>query len=304
MILGIHQSNHFVYEGESRNTGIPINPLPLISQVGFGHHFEEIKLELKTSTRFSDFKYIFREDSYDPVSRTRRGRIYKASTTKPESWSIIPHPGHLARKDQLTGEGQLQMQSLYSFYNFLLSSLYQTNKEIRNLSVLIGAGDVFTKWTIISNEVGFNGQEIVTLKATNTLDIIPDIDYEKIDISERNTINEKIDKFLDVSYSASIESIVDRAGEACLAIITAMLRSSNSELKGLTLDSAIKKLSSDGKFSERKMLMTAAELLRLLHSRGKLSFQDKYNTRALNYHDAQMAIDCLSIIVFEFDLAK
>ena len=304
MILGIHESNRLVYEWDSLNAGIAITPLPLISQISFGHNFDEVKLSLATSHHCFEYQYIFREDSYDPVSRTRRGRIYKASTTKPENWSIIPHPAHLYRKIDLTGEGQLQMQRMYTFYNFSFSQVLSKISGARNLTALIGIRDVFTKWVIISNEIGFNGQEMVTLKATNTMDIIPEIDMSKIHVDEHSTINEKIDKFLDVAYHSSVESIVDRAGEVCLALLLAAVRIKDVDLRGLTLDLAIKKLGSDSRYSDKKMLMTSAELLRLLHSRGKLSFQDKYKTRSLNYHDAQTAIDCLSTVIYELELAK
>lgn len=303
MILGIHESNRLVYEGDSFSNGYPLSPLPLISQVSFHADIEKAKLGLKESSYFYDYDFIFREDSYDPVSRSRRGRIYKASNSKPETWSIIPHGSHLVRRTALTAEGQLQGQRLFAFHNVTLRSIFKDHREIKSLNFLIGIRPAFTKWAIVNYEVAFNGEEIVTLRSVNTLDVIPDLDYGKIDPSEHSVVRGTVDKFLEVVYSASAESIIDRAGEVCISLIHAVLRVSNPETKGLSLDSAIKLMKDSEQFSERKMLLSAMELLRLFHSRGKLTFQDRHKTRSVNYYDSQAAIDCLSTVIFELDLA-
>lgn len=302
MILGVHEATRLVYEGDSTSCGYPVNPLPLISQIGLGNTFEEAFGALK-STSVHEYDLIFREDSYDPVSRTRRGRIYKASNRKPEQWVVIPHPAHPVRSMELTAEKQLQGQRMFSFYNQRIRSLREGSIDFRKIHLLLGFQDGYTKWSIASTEIAFNGQEIITLKAINTMDIIPDINYQKIPSDDQSKVRESVEKLLDVSYTSNVESIVDRACEVCLTVLLAVIRGKSPEIKGLTLDLAIKKLSSDPEFSERRMMLTAADLLRLLHSRGKVSFQDKYNTRSLNYHDAQTAIDCLSSVIFELELA-
>ncbi|MGE3607978.1 MAG: hypothetical protein AB7I27_00220 [Bacteriovoracaceae bacterium] len=302
MILGVHEATRLVYEGDSLSCGYPVNPLPLISQVGLGNTFEEAFAALK-STSFHEFSLIFREDSYDPVSRTRRGRIYKAPGQKPEQWVVIPHPAHPVRSMELTAEKQLQGQRMFSFYNQRVRSLVKDSVDLRKLHLLLGFQDGYTKWAIVSTEIAFNGQEIVTLKAINTMDVVPDINFQKILPDEQARVKDSVEKLLEVSYKSNVESIVDRACEACLSVLLAVIRGRSPEVRGLTLDLAIKRMASDPNFSDRKMMLTAADLLRLLHSRGKVSFQDKYNTRSLNYHDAQTALDCLSTVVFELDLA-
>jgi hypothetical protein len=302
MFLGFHESTNLIYEGFSTSVGIAPDPQPPCAQIGFAESIEKAK-ETLVGTRTYDFNYIFREDSSDFITRLRKGRIYKATETRPENWCLIPHKAQLHNKMQLTQHGQLQGQRLFTFKNFSLRH-HLSSKRFQDQVVLIGTKEIFTKWIIVGIEPSHSGEEIVTLRAQNSNDVIPSINFNKIRKEDRSIVTEKYEKFLDVVYTSSVESIVDRACEACLAIILSKLRESNPDIKGLTLDKALEASTKDEKLSKRKILQTAADLLKLLHSRGKQSFQEQHNTRSLNYHDAQAAVECLSIVINELELAN
>lgn len=302
MILGIHESTRLIYEGDTTSNGWCVDPRPFISQISFSHNYEKALENLTHSVWAQDYKYVFREDSFEPVSRTRRGRIYKESNSKPEIWSIIPHPQQLASRGSITAEGQLQGQRLHTFHEFRLRNDYKTPKELAALNILVGIKDSFTRWTIVSVEPVMNGQEIVTLKAANSLGIVTDIDFSKIDAEDRAIVKEKYDKFLDAVPLAGPDSIVDRAGEACSALLHASLKKRHQNLTNPTLNILIEKAKEDSEFKERKLLLAASELLRLLHSRGKFSFQAKHGTRSLIHSDAQAAIESFSIVINELGL--
>lgn len=300
MYLGFHESTNLIYEGLFTSMGIAPEPQPSCSQIGFAESLELAKNELIGSKPL-DFNFIFREDSFDFISRLRKGRIYKVTESRPENWCLIPHKAQLHSRMELTQYGQLQQQRLHTFKSYSIATHFHS-KRLQEQTVLIGTKDLFTKWSIVGVEPSHSGEEIITLRSQSSNDVIPNINFKKIRDEDRSNVEEKYDKFLDVVYTSSVESIVDRACEACLAILISKLRESNSEVRGLTLDKVLEAANNDEKLSKRKILKTAAELLKLLHSRGKQSFQEQHNTRSLNYHDAQAAVECLSIVIHELDL--
>lgn len=301
MLIGIHEVTKAIYQGQTKANGHYITPQPMLSQMSFGKDFDVVKNSLTPNPAPDEYSFIFREDSFDPTSQIRRGRVYSASTTKPEEWSILPHESQLVKKSQLTGTGQLQQQRLTTFNSYSLRRFLVEN-NCTKLTILMGLKDSFTKWKLVNIETNYIGEELITLRATSSLGVIPDIDYSHFDAEEKFPIRERVNKLIDVLYTGSVESIVDRAGEACLAILQALIRKTIPTSKGLTLHTALEKMDEIQGLKNRKILKTACELLKFLHSRGKASFQDQHGTRSLNQSDSQAAIECFSIVIYELGI--
>ena len=89
MYLGIEQHTGLIYEGTG-NPDIPVVPMPSVVHA----KFIEQPADWKSLPRPSEtFGLVFREDSFDAVSRTRRGRLYqKKEGAQPEQHTVSAHP--------------------------------------------------------------------------------------------------------------------------------------------------------------------------------------------------------------------
>src|SRR5687767_14798624 len=94
--IGIHESEYLVYEGHIGEMGygravLPspvLTPAWIISKKGDVVDLPESATWLHT--------VIFREDSFDPVTRIRRGRLFKRADgqAQPFKWQIQAHPAY------------------------------------------------------------------------------------------------------------------------------------------------------------------------------------------------------------------
>jgi len=86
--IGIEKNQGLVYEGSS-NYGRAVWPTPVVTPAKFVFPSEE---DIKAESSSNVFGYRFREDSFDPISRVRRGRFYLANQSQPKEWYVQPHP--------------------------------------------------------------------------------------------------------------------------------------------------------------------------------------------------------------------
>lgn len=91
MHLGIDNNSGLVYEGWG-NPGLPAIPTPHITLAKLIKHPEDWS-SLPLSFDQSSLGWIFREDTFDAVTRTRRGRLYfHPGGGQPTLTSVTPHP--------------------------------------------------------------------------------------------------------------------------------------------------------------------------------------------------------------------
>lgn len=112
----MHICNHtgLVYEGLN-GPNVPSVPTPSITQV------RPIESELDWTDLprglWSDpLRWVFREDSFDPVAKMRRGRLYEpyAGQSQPVSQSVAPHPYEDPMMRSVGAGGQV-VKTRYSF---------------------------------------------------------------------------------------------------------------------------------------------------------------------------------------------
>lgn len=77
MILGIDDTNGLVYQSVGSVPDRPVLPIPMVSQARLIKDRSGWS-NLPSRYRGDPHSWLFREDGFDPVTRTRRGRIYHA----------------------------------------------------------------------------------------------------------------------------------------------------------------------------------------------------------------------------------
>lgn len=245
-------------------------------------------------------KVVFREDSYDPTTRIRRGRFYKESQRKVEIPSDTmqhkpyPRPVEFTRLD---GVRVFEFQSTYEQNNDLNSDLIKS----RNYDVLIGQSPAETRWTVVDAECLDDGTTLFTLKSLSSFGLLPTL---KTKDSEIISCTEKV---IDAMLKFTPVSIVDVCRESTRIILANKYE--NRISRGKDLGEIIRNL--DGKHDNGKLMMvlSAAKIINRFHPRGKTAEQEKQATkeillRSITDEDAILTVQLFGFLLRELDYAK
>src|ERR1700736_1807658 len=84
----LSEQSGLVYEG-IEGPVLPVVPRPTVTQATLIKR-EEGWNDLPTGIAHSPTFWVFREDTFDPVTRTRRGRLYQPEPTQPGPYRVMP----------------------------------------------------------------------------------------------------------------------------------------------------------------------------------------------------------------------
>lgn len=240
---------------------------------------------------------VFREDSFDPVTRIRRGRFYESSGgLRPSQEYPLPHPIYGTR-----GSGPAPAPDGRSERWLFVFDQYQTGACGK--TVMVGSTD--SLWRILGAERITTGEYLVTLKARHALGVLPELKPDAVPDVGRGKVVETYEKLVDSAYRETPGSIVDRARDVtqwCLAIWTTR-KYDDKALQNEDLGSLIKKIEQkhqNQKKGKPEVVVSAAHIIARLHSRGKPNEQERYSTRPLMETDAEFALAAVGLLLREF----
>jgi len=293
--LAIDETDNLIYEGQYRY-GRVLWPTPIISPSTFVSGGANNTQYPKRRDLFS-YKFIFREDGYDPVSRTRRGRFYKINDQPKIEWFVIPYNA-LSNGVAATSADQ-QKKVLYTFGPVNISNIIE-RPNLNKTMVYLGTEDQFSIWSIINLESIATGEDLVTLRMRPTIGILPDLILSSIPEKRRDKIQQLLDKFANDVFKAAPESVIDRARDSASAILGAY-----NEREGFNrFEKDLGQQINPFKRSEKKIALNCAEIIRRLHPRAKPNEQEKYRLRTINEQDAELAVNCIGTILCELGWAR
>lgn len=294
MNIGIDRRNNLFYEG-STTWGHAIWPSPVVTPAKFVFE-QEGKIQAEDRRDLVGDAYIFREDSFDPIARIRRGRFYKAGDTQPEQWHVQIHPA-LPDEARKVSKGTLK-KDLETFYGNPIWHKFVKDQKVRPL-VLLGFEERFTVWNIISVEYISTGEDLVTLKACSTLGVLPQIKSERIPESHRSAVIEVLDTFADEMYRSAPVSVIHYARDTANQILLAYFdrgKEKSKDLGDLTNDLE--------KEDEPKVIAaSAAKIIARLHARAKPVEKHKRALRDIRQQDAELAMQCIGVMLCELGWA-
>lgn len=288
LMIGISTSGN-VFEGEHSYGAYLLWPRPVIT---LAKYVKSKTDELVPAGQFEPEHYCFREDSFDPVSRIRRGRFYQwAGITS--TWQVLIPPNMMV-DENMNANGLINMP-LAGYCSHKPSGVSGGLPDI----VVLGSKDAFTVWTIVGIESISTGEDLVTLKARQSLGALPDVYWGKVPADHRLKVQESIEKLADDYRKAGPESVIDRAREAATAILSAYLQSQGVEAaKGKDLGDLIKKLVEHAGQHEQRIVACAAEIAQRLHTRGKHAAKEQFdNLRPIREQDAELAVQCIGVML-------
>ncbi len=289
--IGIDKHLGLVYEGDS-NYGRGVWPTPVITSAKFVYPSDG---DLKACSSSDFFGYRFREDSYDPIARVRRGRFYCTQDSLLQQWKVARHPG--SPFDSIAPDIHGFGKSLETFYgNPIWYKYIQGKKELP--LVLLGVDDRFTAWTIISVEAIATGEDLVTLKARNSFGILPRILDGKVPEAFQAKLSETLETFIDEVHRSSPVSVIDRARDVATYALLAYFNLRGENVKDL--GALVKKLEEDKKYIGANV----AKVIAQLHARAKPAEQEKHELHPIREKDADLAVQCVGTLLCEIGFAR
>lgn len=300
MYLGIDQQTGLIYEGSS-NPDIPALPLPTVTQAKLIEKPGDWD-SLPGGLSGDPMQWTFREDSFDPVTRIRRGRLYEPwGNSQPSTHFVSPHPYDDPTRRGASGEWRVQKSmNVYSTCYALL------NKPGKGLgaTLALGSSQSASAWRIVQTEMLASRAVMVTLKALSAYGILPDIDAAKIDAEFRPPVADAVNRAIDAAFRESPSSVVDQCRNALTVVLSRWMVQEGHDEKILAMDLAKVAAAVEAAPSQKFCVANIGKTVALLHNRGKGNKQHSLGLRALEEEDAEMALQALGFVLREIGWAK
>lgn len=290
--IGVLAINEWlVYEGDSTRSHA-VWPSPTLSIANVLR--PPIKYsELAKSNNLLDAKFIFREDSFDPVTRIRRGRLYEAANSRPQFWRAQAHPAYPEEAVAARANGGWLRKDIYAFQAW--PSFRELGGSLNTALIALGTAEAYTLWRVVDIERIVTGEDLITLRARNSLGVLPELNQAAIPQDGRDKLKEVIERLTNSAYRAGPEDVIESARAAtqwCLAMHLAN-RNNNPEI----LKKDIGELTS--LLENKSLLQSLAPIIARLHSRAKPNEQERYATRPLLEGDAEYALAAVGMLLRE-----
>jgi hypothetical protein len=296
-MIAIDTNSRLFYEG-SGNWGHGIWPSPVVSIATVLITEDDLSSLPATTADLGHAKLVFREDSFDPVTRIRRGRFYCGSNVQPMEWHVQTHPAFKEEVGQKDHQGNL-IKRLYSFYPW--SAFVELKREKAERLVALGAQSAFTLWHVIGIERIVTGEDMVTLRARSALGVLPEIQIERVPEAGRDHALQTLDKVVESVYRAGSESVIDRcrdAAQACLGVWMAD-RFKDEDMRSIDLGAQIKSLEKQDQEIFPVIIVSVCKAIARLHARCKPNEQVKREGRLPVEGDAESAVAMLGLFLRE-----
>lgn len=304
-MIGIDRNNWLVYEGVSLY-GHGVWPTPMVMRATIVEAPEDWG-RLPTSTHIDNAKYVFREDTFDPVTGLRRGRLYQLQDgqVQPSTWHVNQHPviaEDVGPKD-LSGRFRKDLLTYYDVQSFG-TRLLSANTE---LVIALGAGDAMSLWTAVQVERIASGQELLTLKARSNLGVLPELDFAKVPIASKNTVLAALAKLRTSAYREQASSVVEQCRPTAQVLLSHWFSAVTGEAeKTDDLAELLSKIEKHQAGKDRKILLNTGRTLALFHNRNKPNVREKFGelARDITESDAAFALQAVALLLHEVGWSK
>jgi len=241
---------------------------------------------------------LFREDSFDPVTRIRRGRLYVRCAHPPQNlpaanvhnYPFGPHIG--------VGIGEWDAEC---FYRPIHQEDIALTTRLEAALIELGDQGFTTRWSVVGAERISSGELLFTLRAMSSLGALPALADS---LSARDgspvpttSIHEALDQLVTAFHRQQPVPIADVCRETARVILAAWI-GANANTKDLADVIGMIPDESD----KREGLKSAATVIRLMHSRGKSSEQEQQaakgkDLRPVGMEDAEATVQLVGFVL-------
>ncbi|MBR8184223.1 hypothetical protein KDW54_17635 [Burkholderia ambifaria] len=300
--LGIERESGLVYEGRDNASYLAVPP-PVLSQCVLVQSPADLE-RMPTSVDSVPFSWIFREDSFDAVSRVRRGRLFQKQGNSNEEVCVVNAHSTLV-SDIASGRNDGRIAKRLNLY-LECQELLGKPERGEGLQLAIGTAAAYSLWRIVQVERTVAHDVMVTLRAESPIGILPEIDETRVHPESLQAIRVAVKRVLDVAYREIPTSVVDQCRNACAAMASHWLYQRNGEehLLEKDLGKVIAAIQKHVGFDESRTLCSALDVVNRLHPRGKHNEVHRYGLRAVTEEDAALAVHVTGFVIREFGWAK
>lgn len=297
MFLGIDDNAGLVYESAGSTPDRPVYPAPSVSQAQLIKKPEDWDT-LAASLRGNPFTWLFREDSFDAVTRTRRGRLYQSmqGASYPQDVKVRPnlseYPGGVASSDGRTTRALFVYAACTNLLGYPNSGT--------GLKLALGNAKSFSPWRIVQVEVTIYEDVMLTLKALTAFGVVPEVDFEQVRPEFRQDVSHALDRAINSAFRETAESVVDQCRNALVVVLSRWLVQQGAVSKTLAMD--LGALAKAMEAAGRDCTSAVAKVIAKLHSRGKMN--EANSLRPVSEDDAELAIQALGFALREVGWAK
>ena len=300
MHLGIDNNSGLVYEGWG-HPGVPAIPTPHIALATLIKTEKDWK-SLPASFDQSSTGWIFREDSFDAVTRTRRGRLYfYPGGSQPTVTPVSPHP-YEDPFGKSTSQGGLTRKSLHIY--MACTPLLQEPNQGQGATLALGTSQAASAWRVVQTELLASRCVLVTLKALSAFGILPEIDMSKVAEQHQTPVKQAFDRALESAFRETPISVVDHCKNAIAVILARWLVQQGHD--SAILDKDISDVAKVVLGEPHKMFAMGnlAQVAGRLHARGKGNEQHSQEARPPTEEDAQLALEALGFALRDIGWAR
>lgn len=246
--------------------------------------------------------WIFREDSFDAVTRTRRGRLYfQPEGSQPSITSVTPHP-YEDPFGKSVGQGGMTRKSLHTY--MACTALLQEPNQGQGATLALGTAQAASSWRVVQTELLASRSVMVTLKSLSAFGILPEIDTEKISNEHLTPVLQAFDRALDSAFRETSISVIDHCKNAIAVILARWLAQQGHEKSILNKDINDVAKAVLGEPYKMFAIGNIAQVIGRLHARGKGNEQHAKEARPPTEEDAQLALEALGMTLRDIGWAK
>lgn len=297
MYLGIETQTGLIYAGSNVGLLMPAVPIPIVTLARLIREPEDWG---RVPT--GPVSWLLREDTFDPVTRTRRGRLYETDTgfAQPSNHRVVPHPNE-DPFGRLRGAGGLTAKPLLVYK--ACRSLLTEKRQGLGLTLALGDPAAVSAWRIIQAEIDATGCLMVTLKSLSAFGILPELDTTKVPLDLQKPAAQAFERVLNSAFRESPISVVDQCRNAMTVFLSAWLVDQKHDRSILAVDL--------GKVAEtvgqppynKHALSWSAKIVARLHSRGKDNEMLSKGLRTPVEEDAEFALQAFGFALRELGWA-
>ena len=302
MFLGFDDNTGLVYESTGSAPDRPAMPVPTILQAKLVSQPTDWT-SLGSGVRNNVHTWIFREDSFDAVTRTRRGRLYSSMTGKSypdHSSRVMPHafedPG-----GRYTGSDGKLLRPL-NVYAACTSLLEQPNRG-RGATLALGNNRAASAWRIVDVEITATDDVMLSLRSLSFFGVVPDLDAAKVDERFRNEVARSLGRVVDSAFRESPSAVVDQCKDAATLIASRWIWQRSGDESVLSKDIAKVGDALEADPHKKYAAANQCKTLGLLHARGKTNEQFAKGLRPPTEEDAEFAVYSVGFLLRELDWA-
>lgn len=297
MHIGYEPDTGHVYEGG----GQPVyacTPAPVLMQAKLVETPEDMNT-LPQGLSTTPLNWVFREESFDAVTRVRRGRLYEPYPDSQPSYVMTR--GHPSNVFSSFRDGDQLQKRLFRYWPCL--SLLGKARGGNGLVLAIGQARGWSTWRITQVEQALSDEVLITLKSLSTFGFLPELRADLVPKEHLQAVQRAIERVLDAAHREGPISVIDHCRNAAVVLLGRWMIAKGEAQQFLTTDlSAIARKLRDDPY---RMTASAgvAEMLARLHVRGKANEQESKGLRLAQEEDGHAAVHSVGFLLREIGWA-